>query len=145
MQKTRLGISVGFLGALMYFSGLVNGYLLAIIIGGYILIAEKNIWLKKPAIKTIAIMLICSLSVAVISLLPDVLSAILSLMAVFQKSFSIAAVNGIVSFITQVINLIEKCVLIVFGINALHQGNISIPVLDNFINKIFADYDMNNY
>lgn len=145
MQKTRLGISVGFLGALMYFSGLVNGYLLAIIIGGYILIAEKNIWLKKTAIKTIAIMLICSLSVAVISLLPDVLSAILSLMAVFQKSFSIAAVNGIVSFITQVINLIEKCVLIVFGINALHQGNISIPVLDNFINKIFADYDMNNY
>ena len=40
MQKTKLGISVGFLGAAVYFSGLFNGLLLIMIMVEYVLLDE---------------------------------------------------------------------------------------------------------
>ena len=42
MQKTRLGISVGLLGAGVCFLGLVGGYLVTAILAGYILLFEEN-------------------------------------------------------------------------------------------------------
>lgn len=139
MVKTRFGISVGLLGALMYFSGIFNGYLLAVIIAGYILLAEDNIWLRKTAVRALTIMIICSLLIAMIGLVPDVLTMILSLLSVFKASFSISVVNSITSFLTQMISVAEKVLLIVFGIKAINQGTITIPVLDKFINKLFAE------
>ena len=51
MQKTRLGISVGLLGAAIYFMGLFSGYLLAVLLAGYVLLFEENSWLRKNAVK----------------------------------------------------------------------------------------------
>ena len=44
MQKTKLGISVGLLGAAIYFMGLFGGYLVAVLLAGYILMFEENEW-----------------------------------------------------------------------------------------------------
>lgn len=46
MEKSKLGISIGLLGALVYFMGLLNTTAL-IIIAGYILLFEQNGWLKN--------------------------------------------------------------------------------------------------
>lgn len=47
MKKTKLGISVGLLGAMLFFSCYFGGYTIAIIIAGYVLLFEENAWLKK--------------------------------------------------------------------------------------------------
>ena len=53
MQKTRLGISVGMLGAAVYLTGLFSGYLVAILMAGYVLLCEENGWLKRSVIKAV--------------------------------------------------------------------------------------------
>lgn len=45
MQKTRLGISVGMLGAAIYLTGLFSGYLVVVLMVGYVLLFEENSWL----------------------------------------------------------------------------------------------------
>ena len=47
MDKTKLGISQGMLGAAVYFSAALLGYISLFIIGGYILMVEKTEWLKN--------------------------------------------------------------------------------------------------
>ncbi len=57
VQKTKLGISVGLLGAAIYFMGLFSGYMVAVLLAGYVLLFEENEWLKKSAVKAIAVVL----------------------------------------------------------------------------------------
>lgn len=53
MQKTKLGISVGLLGAIIYFTSLFgSSYLIAILLCGYILLVEDNPWLRKTSVKS---------------------------------------------------------------------------------------------
>lgn len=54
MEKTRLGISVGLLAAIMYFMGILN-LLGLLLIAGYILFCEKDLWLRKSAVKAVLI------------------------------------------------------------------------------------------
>ena len=53
MEKSKLGISVGLLAALLYFLGLLSGYLVTVLVAGYILVAESNLWLRKSAVKAV--------------------------------------------------------------------------------------------
>ena len=46
MEKAKIGVSVGALAAMVYFSGICGGLLVAAILTGYILIAESNLWLR---------------------------------------------------------------------------------------------------
>ena len=50
MQKSKLGISVGLLGALIYFAGLINP-LAMIVLVGYVLLKEENPWLRKAQLR----------------------------------------------------------------------------------------------
>ena len=50
MQKTRLGISVGMLGAAIYLTGLFSGYVVAVLMAGYVLLFEENSWLRRSAV-----------------------------------------------------------------------------------------------
>lgn len=47
MQKTRLGISVGLLGAAIYFMGLFSGYLLAVLLAGYVYCLRKTVGCER--------------------------------------------------------------------------------------------------
>ena len=47
MQKTKIGISVGVMGAVMYFASLFGGYIPMLLLAGYIFLKEENIWLQK--------------------------------------------------------------------------------------------------
>ena len=67
MQKTRLGITVGLMGALTYFIALFGGYLAMIIVAGYILLFESNEWLKKAAVKAAVITIGFAVLISVIS------------------------------------------------------------------------------
>jgi len=135
MQKAKLGISVGLLGAGIYFMGLFGGYIVSAILVGYVLLFEQNEWLRKSAVKSIALMFGFSIVTALLNLIPNAISFINSIFSIFGGNFSISAVSGIISALIIAINVIEKLLFLGMGVNALNQGTFSIPILDKLISK----------
>lgn len=135
MQKTKLGISVGLLGAAIYFSGLFNGLLLIVILSGYVLLAEDNEWLRRTSVKAVVLMIVFSLAFSIVGLIPDAIGLISSLVGIFGGSFSIPFITSIVEFINNGLELIKIILFIVLGIKSLNQGTIVIPFIDNIISK----------
>lgn len=135
MQKTRLGVGVGLLGAAIYFMGLFSGYMVAVLLAGYVLLLEDNEWLKKSAVKTVSLMVLFSSATVVVNLIPNVLSFIKNVVAVFGGNFTVSVLTSTVSAIVGAIDIIEKILFIWLGIKALNQGTIAIPVVDKLIGK----------
>lgn len=135
MQKTKLGISVGMLGAVLYFMGLFSGYLITLLLAGYVLLCENNEWLKKAAVKVVAIMIIFSFWTTIVGLVPGAISVIDDIVSIFGGNFYIAFVSNLVNAIVSVLNILEKLLLLGLGVKALNQGTIPVPVIDNLINK----------
>ena len=137
MQKTKLGISAGLLGAAVCFSGLFGGYIITTLLVGYILLFEENVWLKKTGIKVLAVMFSFSLLYTIIGLLPNGIGLINNVFDIFGGTFSINIITKIVNLIRSVLNLIETVIFILLGIKAFNQGTIRISIVDNLVNKYF--------
>lgn len=135
MQKTKLGISVGLLGAAIYFMGLFSGYLVAILLAGYVLLCEDNEWLKKSAVKAVSVMALFSFLATVVNLIPNAISIIDYIVSMFGGNFYVAFLSNLVSAVVAVLDIIEKLVLLGLGAKALNQGTITVPVVDKLINK----------
>ncbi len=135
MQKTKLGISVGLLGAAIYFTGLFSGYLVAVLLAGYVLLCEDNQWLRRSAVKAISVMVAFSFLITVVNLIPNAISVIDYIVSMFGGNFYVAFLSNLVSAVVAVLNIIEKLVLLGLGVKALNQGTIAVPVVDNLINK----------
>lgn len=135
MQKTKLGISVGLLGAAIYFTSLFSGYLVPVILTGYVLLFEENNWLRKNAVKAVSLMVFFSLIFVVINLIPNAISFIDYIASMFGGNVYIAFISNLVNAVTSAIDIIEKVLFIGLGLKALNQGSISVPVADKLINK----------
>lgn len=135
MQKTRLGISVGMLGAAVYLTGLFSGYLVAILTAGYVLLFEENGWLKRSVVKAVSLMVFFSFITVLINLIPDAMNCISYIASMFGGNFHIGFVSNLVSAVTSVIDIIEKVFFLALGVKALNQGTIAVPVVDKLISK----------
>lgn len=135
MQKTKLGITVGVLGAITYFAGFFSGYLVAIVLTGYVLLFEENAWLKRSVVKAIVLMTFFFVLVALINLIPDVIGFIGNIASVFNGHFTIVKVNQIITVLVSGINIVEKVLFLGLGIKALNQGTIVIPFIDMKVSK----------
>lgn len=135
MQKTRLGISVGMVGAAIYLAGLFSGYVVAILIAGYVLLFEENSWLRRSAVKAVTLMLFFSFITVLINLIPNAISCINYVFSMFGDSFHAVFVSNLVSALTSIIDIIEKILFIGLGVKALNQGTISVPVVDKLVSK----------
>lgn len=135
MQKTKLGISVGMLGAAIYFASLFSGYMIAVLMVGYVLLFEENGWLKRNAVKAIVLMMLFSFFTTTINLIPNVIGVMGNLMFAFGKVFNMDALKYMISAITGVIDIIEKVLFLALGVKALNQGTIVISAVDKVLNK----------
>lgn len=135
MQKTKLGVSVGMLGAAIYLTGLFSGYLVAVLLAGYVLLIEENGWLKRSAVKAVSLMVLFSFVTVLINLIPNAMSCISYIAAMFGGNFHIGFISNLVSAVTSVIDIVEKLLFIGLGVKALNQGTIAVPVVDKLINK----------
>jgi len=136
MGKTKLGISIGFLGAALYFIGLFN-FLALIALAGYILIFEKNEWLKRSAVKAIVIVIGFALVSVLINLSNDILGILSIPLSLFKTSFRFSWPLGIDSIALNALNIIEKLLLLVLGLKAFNQGSLTIDPIDKVVDKIF--------
>lgn len=135
MQKTKLGISVGVFGALLYFSGLFSGYLLTTLLAGYVLFNEENLWLKKTAIKAVVLMVCFSILNAVVGVLPEAVNIVDYTFSILGLKFSLHVIDKISTILLMAISIVEKIVFIILGLRAFSQGTVNIPMIDGFVNK----------
>lgn len=135
MEKTRLGITVGLLGALIYFAGLFSGYLVTIILAGYVLMFEENPWLKRSAVKAVELMVFFSCLSVIVNLIPDAVSFISNVLSVVNVNFGLIIISKIMSVINGGIDIVEKVLFLGLGFKALRESTIVIPALDRFVSK----------
>ena len=135
MEKAKLGISVGIAAAAIYFIAYFGGYIPAILMAGYVLIAEENQWLKRSAVKAVATLACFSALFAVIGLLPDALSWIGSVAYLFNGNFSYGVISKILSVITGALDIAKTVIFLMLGFKALTLSNVKVPFVDNFLNK----------
>ncbi len=135
MQKTKLGVSVGLLGAAIYFVSLFGSYIVPVIFVGYVLLFEDNEWLRKSSVKAIAVLICFSLLGTAIHIIPDVIECIDDIAIVFNGRVNAALLSKIENALSSATGIIEKVLFIGLGLKALNQGSISVPVVDKLINK----------
>lgn len=136
MQKTKLGISVGLLGAIIYFaSAFGGGYLVALLLCGYVLLVEDNPWLRKTSVKAVLLLIMFSLVSVVLGLFPDIWETITNLLMAFNKYPSSTFISGINSTISSAITIVKSVLFVILGLKALNQGAIKLPVIDKLIDK----------
>lgn len=135
MEKTKIGLSVGLLGAIICFAGLYGGYVATLFLVGYVLLFETNEWLRKSAVRVVALMFTFSVILTFVNLLPNIISIVNYLAAMFGGSVYIAFISNFINAVVSVINLVEKFVFIGIGVMSLGQKNITIPGIDHLIDK----------
>lgn len=135
MQKSKLGISVGFIGAAMYLLSLIAGYTPTLLVVGYVLLAEEDAWLKRTAVKAMVVTFLFSLAYMVLGLVPDVMGTISSFLNIFGGSFYLAFISNVISFFNNVLGLLEIVALSLLALKALGQDTIPLGPIDDFINK----------
>ena len=138
MQKTRLGVGVGLIGAAMYFIGMFSGYLAVIVLAGYVLLCEEDEWLKKTAVKVLSLMVVFSLLTGIINLIPDVMDCLSNII----KGFYGYLVSGILarfsSLAVVILEIIQTILFIVLGFMAFKQKTIAVSPIDKMIDKYMA-------
>lgn len=136
MQKTKLGISVGLLGAIIYFaSAFGGGYLAALLLCGYVLLVEDNPWLRKTSVKSVLLLIGFSLLSFVIGFIPDISNMLTSFMTAFNKFYSSNFLSGLGALFDNIISIMKSIIFVILGLKALNQGTIKLPMIDKIIDK----------
>lgn len=135
MQKTKLGISVGLMGFITYLACYFGGYIVAILLFGYILLVENNQWLRKTAVKALILTIAFSVLPEIIQLIPEAIEFIGKIVGLFGGNFHASIITGIINLLTSAIGLVKAVLFILLGIKALSQGSITVPIIDDMTNK----------
>ncbi|MCR5609678.1 MAG: hypothetical protein K6G26_11515 [Lachnospiraceae bacterium] len=136
MEKTKLGITVGALGAITCFSGLFAGYLVTIVLAGYVLLFEEDAWLKRTCVKAVATLAFFSVILELIGLVPEAFSFLYDVASVFDGVVSFGKLNQIISVLTSAIGIIKTIVFLALGFKALKKQTVIIPAVDTLVSKI---------
>ena len=137
MEKTKLGISVGLAGAVMYLLGLYGGYMVTLLAAGYILLVEENAWLKKAAVKTVMLMIAFSVLSSAANFLPNVWAFLGSIINAFGGHLHGDFLSGFSTVLNNALYLAELVLSVLLAWKALKQQTIEIPALDRFLEKNF--------
>lgn len=135
MEKTKLGLSVGLLSALMFLTGYA-GITAMLLVAGYILIREESRVLKKHAVGTIVLYLVFMVLSMCIGML-DNLFDIFNFGGWMYGSVLYTVTNGFLSTLNYIVAIAEKVVFGLLAVFALGGKEIKIPVIDKFVEKHF--------
>lgn len=138
MEKAKLGISVGLVGAILYCLGLFGGALVTIAAVAYVLIWEESEWLKKTAVKVVVLMFLFPIVQFAVGLIPDLIRIVFDLLNMFKVYANFEIVYSIENILYTLVNIAKYVVFAIFGVMALSQKTVKIPLLDSFLDKHMA-------
>ena len=133
MEKTKLGISVGLCGAALYFFGLINSIIPLVLGAGYVLLFEQNEWLKKAAVKAVAVVVSFSIVLACIGLIGNSFSLLTDVVYLFNGTINLSSVNRLLSICRTLVSFVQAVFLLMLGFKALKQGDVSIDIVDKTV------------
>lgn len=138
MEKTKLGISVGFFGTMVFLVALGGGFTPLLLLAGYVFFKEENVWLKKNVVKAIAVLLVYYIVYYALGLIPDVLGILFDTLGLFGAHLSLSFVNNLIYILRDIVALLRTVFLLASGLTALNMGSIKVPFIDNLIEKHFS-------
>lgn len=137
MEKTKLGISVGLLGALVFVSGYTSLTVLALV-GGYVLLKEENSTLKKYVVYAAALMiafLAASMCISAIETVFDFLNFNSWMTSVDGLSTVYRVIMALFETLTDILYIAEILVFGFLALMALAGKEIKIAFLDKLVEK----------
>ena len=130
MEKTKIGLKAGIVAALAYLLFLFGGYTVGLLFVGYVVLCEKDVWLRKTAVTALLVALCFSALSLLVGLLPDVLNLLYSLLRIFSVHIYLDIVESIFSFFSQIISLLRTVVFVLLAVLALQKKTVEIKALD---------------
>lgn len=137
-MKTKLGISVGLLGAATYLAAMFGGYVVLLLLVGYILLFEQDEWLKKTAVKAFAVLACFSLLDAFVGFVPNILGLIYDISGIFGDAAYGGVLSNLVDVVQDVIGIVEKILFLVLMFKALKRQTVKINIVDSLIEKEYG-------
>jgi hypothetical protein len=139
MEKSKLGISLCLMGALVFLSGYL-GITALVLVGGYVLLKEEDQKLKKSVAYAVVMYLAFLAASMVISLIGNVFD----ILNFKSWMYSVDVISAIYSFIravlstlSSILDVAEKVAFGLFAACALIGKDIKIAFLDKFVEKHF--------
>ena len=139
MEKTKLGISVELMAVIAVLACYFGGYTGMFLVVGYILIAEKDAWLKKWAVKAMVIALAFAFISAVIYLVPNVINCLDAVWGLININIYLPFVDTFINILNSVLGLLEKVLFLIMAVMAFLHKTFEIPVIDDFVTKNFGE------
>lgn len=136
MKKSNLGVSVGFIGALAYLAAFLNSFVGIVLIVGYVLLREENIWLRKNVLKALVLYIGFLLLSVVVRLIPNFFGLLNTFLSIFRFNFVSVVFTGIFATLTKLLTYGAKLLYLALGVMALTQRTIAFAPLDKFIDKL---------
>ena len=137
MKKTTLGISTNLYAFIAIFVTLWGGLIPALLVTGYALIKEEDLWLKKTVAKGLIVTLLFSLATAFIGFLPNAIDIVNDIFNLWGGYFDIRIISAFVRLINTVLNVAEKVIMLLMALFALKGKWFNIGFVDKFIVKHF--------
>ncbi|MCM1539095.1 MAG: hypothetical protein NC254_11950 [bacterium] len=138
MLKTKLGISIALVGAAMYFLGVLS-FTPAVLLAGYVLIAEQNEWLKRQAAKMIGVVVVFGLLSIAVGWIDDVVSILNIIVRWFDKDVYLSVPANLTSLCQYIISVVKEVFLLVMGFMALGMKNVKLGVVDKQLDKFMGN------
>ncbi|MCM1105132.1 MAG: hypothetical protein NC409_13635 [Clostridium sp.] len=138
MLKTKLGISIALVGAAMYFLGALS-FIPAVLLAGYVLIAEQNEWLKRQAAKMIGVVVVFGLLSIAVGWIDDIVSILNIIVRWFDKDVYLSVPANLTSLCQYIISVVKEVFLLVMGFMALGMKNVKLGVVDKQLDKFMGN------
>lgn len=132
-MKTKLGLSVGVTAMGIYLLGLFGGYVALLLVVGYVLLAEKDAWLRKAAVKALVLAMLFTLASYAIHLLPDVLGVLNSFLNTFEVSFRYYWLTSLVNALQGALNVFETLLFVYMALKAQNRVDVPVSFVDNLL------------
>lgn len=133
MERTRLGLSIPVMGAMVFLVFLTGGYVAGLLLLGYILLYEENAELKRVAVTALLITVGLSLLNALIGFLPDVIRVFESFLSMFGVYLDGGFVDRFFNFLYCIFNVLKTVVLVGFAALTMMGKPIKLSFVDKLI------------
>lgn len=138
MLKTKLGISIALVGAAMYFLGAIS-FTPAVLLAGYVLIAEENEWVKRQAAKMIGVVVLFGLLSIAVGWIDDVVGVLNIIVRWFNSDVYLSVPANLTSLCRYIISIAKEVLLLVMGFMALGMKNVKIGLIDKPLDKFMSN------
>ena len=138
MLKTKLGVSIALVRAAMYFLGALS-FIPAVLLAGYVLIAEENEWVKRQAARMIGVVVLFGLLGIAVGWIDDVFGILNIIVRWFNKEVYLSVPANLTYLVQYIISIVKEVLLLVMGFMALGMKNFKLAPIEKLLDKFMSN------